>query len=103
MASRRFFEFDAASSSASSLHSCVSESPVFHSPRSMSPVDDEMRGENTEASPTEITCTPLITDENHYGTPGDHDELPMSLNLRRGTPLSSSLELSNVSLWKRIR
>ena len=80
------------SASSSSLRSCVSDSSVFHSPRSMSPVADEIRRENTDS--------PLIADEDHYCASGDHNELSMSLELRG---CSSSHELNNVSVWERIR
>lgn len=97
MASRRIdgASLSPPSASSSSLRSCVSDSSVFHSPRSMSPVDDEMRRDNTDS--------PLITDEDHYvdyGRSGDHNELSMSLDLRGS---SSSHEFNNVSVWKRIR
>ena len=97
MASRRIdgASLSPPSASSSSLRSYVSDSSVFHSPQSVSPVNDEMWHENTDS--------PLITDEDHYGdhgTSGDHNELSMSLDLRGS---SSSHELNNVSVWKRIR
>ena len=49
------------------LHSCLSESPVFHTPRSLSPQDEIIRQENPEV--TEIA--PLLTDESHYGSVED--------------------------------
>ena len=95
MASRGFFDF--AADRSSPVSSYGSDSQVFHSPRSLSPQDDIIHRENTEAS--EI----LVTHENHYGTPPaamNQDERSMSLHF---TASSSSFELEQLSVWRRIR
>ena len=97
MASRGFFDF--AADRSSPVSSYGSDSQVFHSPRSLSPQDDIIHRENTEAS--EI----LVTHENHYGTctppaAANQDERSMSLHFIGS---SSSFELEQVSVWRRIR
>jgi len=108
MASRRFFDFAPESSSPpgtnnSPYRSCQSlngtESPIFHSPRLLSPEDDIIRCENAEASEN----TPLIAHENHCGTAADQNEFSMSLVFRGSSLSSSSLELEDIPVWKRIR
>lgn len=105
MASRRFFDFAPESSSPPGTNNSPyrswqslngTESPIFHSPRSLSPEDDIIRRENTEAPEN----TPLIADENHYGTAAEQNEFSMSLVFRGS---SSSLELEDIPVWKRIR
>ncbi|XP_068695675.1 P protein-like isoform X1 [Montipora foliosa] len=84
-------------SSSPALRSCQSDSPVFLSPRSLSPRDEILQRENTETS----EITPLITDENHYGTAADTNELVSMSPDFRGS--SSSYQAGEVSKWRNLR
>ena len=103
MALRRFDSDSAGSTPRSlspALHSCLSESPVFYSPRSLSPQDEIIRQENAEAS----EIAPLITEESHYGSvedPNRDNQLASrSLHLCGS---SSRDEIGSVSKWKMLR
>ena len=103
MALRRFGSDSAGSTPRSvspALHSCLSESPVFHTPRSLSPQDEIIRQENAEAS----EIAPLMTVESHYGSVEDrnpHDQRASMLLHFGGR--SSRDEIGSVSKWKILR
>lgn len=85
-------------SSSPALRSCQSDSPVFLSPRSLSPRDEILQRENTETS----EITPLITDENHYGTAADTNEL-VSVSMSSDFHGSSSNYHTSMSMWRNLR
>lgn len=85
-------------SSSPELRSCQSDSPVFLSPRSLSPRDEILQRENTETS----EITPLITDENHYGTAADTNEL-VSVSMSSDFHGSSSNYHPSMSMWRNLR
>ena len=80
------------------LLSCLSESPVFHTPRSLSPQDEVVRQENA----SEIE--PLMTVESHYGSVEDRnpDDQRASMLLHFGGR-SSRDQIGSVSKWKILR
>ncbi|XP_044175790.1 P protein-like isoform X1 [Acropora millepora] len=103
MALRRFGSDSAGSTPRSvspALHSCLSESPVFHTPRSLSPQDEIIRQENADAS----EIAPLMTVESHYGSVEDRnpDDQRASMLLHFGGR-SSRDQMGSVSKWKILR
>ena len=100
MALRRFGSDSAGSTPRSvspALLSCLSESPVFHTPRSLSPQDEVIQDEASEIEP-------LMTVESHYGSVEDRnpDDQRASMSLHfRGR--SSRDEIGSVSKWKILR